>query len=124
MNEHRAIHKAITNKDAASPPPGQWSTSPESKSGCAQPSRTEPGPLGPPGAAVLDLSAEMARRLAESPIADRVYQARYWLPAAFLTAAVIACGSGWTAVPATTTVGVASTPRAVARAVTYGGHCR
>ena len=37
---------------------------------------------------------------------------------AWLTAAAIARASGCTAVPATRTVGVASTPRAVARAVT------
>jgi hypothetical protein len=43
---------------------------------------------------------------------------------ACVTAALIAFGSGWTAVPATATVGVASTPSAVARAVTYDGQSR
>jgi hypothetical protein len=40
------------------------------------------------------------------------------------TAAVIARSSGLTAAPATGTVGVPLTPRAVARAVTYGGQSR
>ena len=45
-------------------------------------------------------------------------------PAAAVTAAVIACESARTTVPATRTVGVAWTPRAVARAVTYDGQSR
>lgn len=45
-------------------------------------------------------------------------------PFALATAALIACASGLTAVPATSTVGVELTPMSMARAVTYGGQSR
>jgi len=45
-------------------------------------------------------------------------------PAASATAAAIDCAVAWTGVPATRTVGVASTPSAMARAVTYGAQSR